>query len=337
MIWAGTYEAKGGAGLQPLADLGGAPQLRDGVREIANASFAAWSPDGAVAYFVDEQEEGQVGAWRRTDDGWSPLGSLGSGGAAPCYLSISPDGTRMAVANYGDGSLGLIALDPGTGALIRPLGHFRPAGTGKDPERQEGPHAHCAIFAEEGRAVYHVDLGLDTVFRHDLDGNGLTGTQVAFQAPAGYGPRHLAFHPDGEHALLVCELAARLLLLRREGTLLRCVQDVPTAPEPVSGENLGGHLAIDEEGIVRVTNRGHDSLVSFALEGGRLAMRGWCHTGGSSPRHFIVDAGTAFIAHEEGECVTRVDLASGRVTARLPVPGAAFLFASPTGERRGAA
>lgn len=117
-----------------------------------------------------------------------------------------------------------------------------------------------------------------------MDDQGIAETQIAFEAPAGYGPRHFLFHPDGVHALLLCELAAKLLLLRRHGSGFQLMEALPTAPEPGAAKNLGGHLAIDASGAVWVSNRGHDSLVEFRLENARLVRQRWFATGSASPR-----------------------------------------------------
>jgi 6-phosphogluconolactonase len=332
VIWIGTYAAKGGAGLESLASANGSLYLGPAEARIVNASFGVWSAQRGIAYFVDERDEGCISAWGRQNGTWIAMGDTESGGSAPCYLSISPDGTRLAVANYGDGTLALIDLDPETGANMTIRDRFQPRGRGPDPDRQDGPHAHCALFGEDGRAIYHVDLGLDRVFRHRLDGQGIADTQIAFEAPAGYGPRHFLFHPDGVHALLLCELAAELLLLRRQGPGFQLVEAVPTAPEPGAAKNLGGHLAIDASGAVWVSNRGHDSLVEFRLEKGRLVRQRWFATGSASPRHFLFAGSAILIAHEEGENVTRLDL-SGRAetsTQTVTVPGAAFLIDTAT-------
>ncbi|MFK4872175.1 lactonase family protein [Novosphingobium sp. ZW T3_23] len=254
MIWIGTFTAKGGAGLQGLERAGGSLSLVPGEARILNASFGVWSAERGIAYFDDERDVGRVSAWHRQSDTWIALGDVESGGSAPCYLSLSPDATRLAVANYGDGTLALIDLDPVTGAVKASCDQFRPQGhgfnAGSDADRQDGPHAHCAVFAQDGRAIYHVDLGLDRIFRHRVDGQEIADTQIAFEAPAGYGPRHLLFHPDGVHALLLCELAAEILLLKRQSFGFELVEAAPSAPEPSESKNRGGHLAIDAAGAI---------------------------------------------------------------------------------------
>ncbi len=147
VIWIGTYAAEGSAGLQSLKSVGGSLSLGPAEARIVNASFGVWSAERSIAYFVDER---RVSAWRRQSGTWSAMGDTESGGSAPCYLSLSPDDTRMAAVNYGDGTLALIDLDPVTGAVQAIRDRFQPQGRGSDPDRKDGPHAHCALFAEDG-------------------------------------------------------------------------------------------------------------------------------------------------------------------------------------------
>lgn len=325
-LWVGTYREQGGLGLYPLVALdpltAGEP-----TPAIGNASFGVWSARHRLAYFVDERDDGRVGAWRRDAEGWVPAGACSTGGAAPCFLSVSNDGSLLAVANYVDGTVGLIGLNPDDGCPEKLIHIYRGDGHGPYPERQEGPHAHCVLFAEDDAALYHVDLGTDRVYRHEVRPAGLANTSVAFQAPPGTGPRHLALLPGGSLALLVCELGARLLLLRRENGCFICLDDAATAPQQSAG-NLGGHLGLMQDGAIYVTNRGHDSLVRFVIEDERLVRQGWWRTGGSSPRHFVIDGTTALVAHEESGGVTRLDL-EGDLTSSFDIPAAAFLIDIP--------
>lgn len=325
-LWAGTYERLGGAGLVPLD----AREQADAVGAIRNASFAVRCPRTDVTYFVNEQDEGEVHAWRQDGGTWTSLGHVPSGGKAPCFLGLSPDETRLAVANYGDGRVGLIELDPERGHLLGLSHVMREQGRGPDPERQQGPHAHCALFSPDGARLFHVDLGLDRVFAWNGSGGGTA--ECVFEAPPGSGPRHLAFHPDGHRALLLSELSATLFLLEWNGEKFEMRDSRSILPEPFSGQNLGGHLAVLEDGSVLVTNRGHDSIVSFAIAHGRLKPVWWEKTGGSSPRHFVVHGRVLVIAHEEDSVVSTVPIPglAGKADAtRRIVPGAVFVLETP--------
>ncbi|VWX55133.1 beta-propeller fold lactonase family protein [Novosphingobium sp. 9U] len=325
--WVGSYREKGGEGFYRLERDGGRLMLTGCERAIEDASYVVWSDRHRLAYMVEEKEEGRIATWR-FDGAWEHVASLPSGGALPCFLSLSPDGHTLACANYGDGTLTTFALDPESGAPRQLLSSYRPSGHGPVPERQEGPHAHCAVFDGDD-VLYHVDLGLDRVFRHELERGRIVASAPAFSAPSGAGPRHLLLHPDAEHDLLVCELSAQLLLLRREGPDFACVGAVPTCPHDGVRDNLGGHLALDRDGTVLVTNRGHDSLVRFAIDGEQLHLREWSHTGGSSPRHLMVDRGQVIVAHEEGGGVAHVSLNAQDACRIANIPGAAFLIEIP--------
>jgi 6-phosphogluconolactonase len=328
-LWVGSYTAKGGKGLYPLhwdntRFIAGDPEPG-----IANASFAVWSARHRLMYVVTEQEDGWIAAWRPGDT-WECIGNVRSGGALPCYLALSHDGRWLACANYGDGSIAIFSIDPGTGAPEQLVSSYRPTGRGPNAERQDGPHAHCVVFARDDRALYHVDLGLDRVFHHELDEGRIVRTDVAFAAPAGSGPRHLLFHPAGV-ALLVCELSAQLMLLRHAGGQLTCLDALLTAPELTGDDNLGGHLAIEANGDILVTNRGHDSLVRFGLRGARLELLAWRHSGGRSPRHLIALGNRAIVAHEEGGGLVSVPLPGhgGESELIAPISGAAFVMDLP--------
>jgi 6-phosphogluconolactonase len=135
------------------------------------------------------------------------------------------------------------------------------------------------------------------------------------------------------HALLLTELSAELLLLRRDGAAFKLLDSVKTLPEP-HDDNLGGHLAVEADGRIFVTNRGHDSLVVFTIADGRLDRRGWVYTGEASPRHFQLGADDVLVAHEEGGALslvpqpgTIVDGAGARQI--VPLPGAVFIIEIP--------
>lgn len=328
MLWVGTYAAKGGEGLHPIAD----GRLEPANSQIVNASWGVWSARTRTAYFVDEQEAGRVTAWTPGPNAWEPRGSCESGGSLPCYLALSPRGDRLAVANYGDGTVTLISVDLASGALGGIVGLARHAGHGPNPERQEGPHAHCVLWDESGERLFHVDLGLDQVFSYTTADGRLGDAEVAFQALPGLGPRHLLLHPDGRHALLLAELASELLLIERTPAGFSLVHSLSTLPEAHEG-NLAGHLALGPAGRILVTNRGHDSLAAFGIVGGQLVPDGWVRTGGSSPRHFQVVGDAALVAHEKSGTVALVEMpradGAGGVARSVPVPGSAFIFEIP--------
>src|SRR3990167_561281 len=118
-FWIGTYSANGGEGLiSATIDEAGRIEIEGAESRIVDASYGLWCADLQTAWFVCEQEAGQVSGWRLENDRWVPLGSVSTGGAAPCFLDISPDHSLLAVANYESGSVATIVLDAATGAPL---------------------------------------------------------------------------------------------------------------------------------------------------------------------------------------------------------------------------
>lgn len=332
-IFTGTYARDGRAGLYPLLVDGTGWRLGSPFAALPNSSFAAFDPARAMGYFVDERPGGLLRLCRWNGGGWQTLGHYPTGGDEPCYVALSPGGTRAAVANYASGSLALYTLDragvpQGTPWL------WQGEGRGPHPERQAGPHIHCTIFDGEGR-LYAVDLGTDRILAFDLAADGTAAPPtIAYQATPGSGPRHLVLHPRLPVAYLVSELASTLTVLDRVGSgfATRLVHRIQ--PHDYGGDNLGGHLSLSGDGTrLYVSNRGHDSIAAFAIDAaGDLALLQHAPSHGASPRCFaLLEAhGLCVVANEAAEtiAVLALDRAGllGEVQAVLPLPGAAFPF-----------
>jgi len=331
----GAYSRGGASGLHTLVRDANGWRL-DGVYQGArDASFGAQSAKFGQFYLVDEQHNGTLGVFREVDGQCERLALELTRGAAPCHVALSRCERWAAVANYGSGSVALFQLAPEDGLPMGPAAVLEHQGRGPDPERQNGPHAHCTAFAPDGRWLYHTDLGADLVLatRFDPD-RGPFETAPVFEARPGSGPRHLLLIPDQPLALLLCELASTLTLLRRNGGAFEAIQTLSTLPVDFEGESLGGHLTINAAADrIYVSNRGHDSIAVFDLNaGGELKLRQHIASGGASPRHcLLIEAQRLLlVAHERDGRITAfsVDEEGGLSTLGqvAEVPGAAFLL-----------
>ena len=142
-------------------------------------------------------------------------------------------------------------------------------------------------------------------------------------SPAGAGPRHLLFHPNGHLAFLVSELGNLISTLRWDAkTGFRLLDTLSTLPPGDTGRGPNGDLAAairltpDLQRIV-ISNRGENSLVSFDFDEttGRLALKGRTLLPGSWPRDFIFVTETLALAAMErsGEVHTlRYETATGK-------------------------
>lgn len=330
-LFVGTYAAEGGAGLVPLIHDKARDVWSTGepVPQITGASFGV--VDRGRTLFVDE-EQGRLGQFDPAG-GWQMVASCLSGGEAPCHVAVDPQGEWAAVANYGSGTVTLFRLEK---QLRGPVARHQNEGSGPDPDRQEGPHAHWVGFTPDGSRLLCVDLGCDRVIslKVDRERGALQAPEAFYCAPAGSGPRHLAFHPELPLAYLVSELAATLTVLHLEPAGCRAGTVLPL---PSSGDTLGGAIAIDPAGArLYATSRGHDTIAAYALDAaGEPAPIATVSSGGASPRHLCLTPQHLFCANEQAGSVAIFRLDDrGRPTEPqvLDLPGAAFTIALPAGE-----
>ncbi len=121
-----------------------------------------------------------------------------------------------------DGTLGNAASvinDAGpigpTRAASAPPGSFAFSG-------HDRTHAHMIQSDPSGQFVLHVDLGLDKIFvnRFDQSSGMLTPNDPPFvELPAGDGPRHFHFHPNGKWFYSVQEEGSTVAVYNYDATL----------------------------------------------------------------------------------------------------------------------
>ncbi len=313
--------------------------------ELKDPSYLVASEDGRLLHAVSEADDrldgtsGSVGSYaidRRTGD-LSFLGALPVEGSAPCHLCADETGRFLFTANYGSGSVSVVALD-GEGRPGQVLQVLRHAGSGPDPMRQEGPHAHFVGLTPDGKHLCAVDLGLDRLFLHPLDPDaGIRASDADPCVPMtpGSGPRHLAFRPDGRYAYTVHELDSTVhaFACSTDGPVFREIQRLSTLPADAAGGNSCAALRVSADGrFLYASNRGHDSIAVFRIDAdsGRLSFTAAVPTLGKHPRDFALDPEGRFLLvadqHSDRIAVFSVDAATGIPT---PLEGAVDV-ASPT-------
>ncbi|GGM56015.1 hypothetical protein GCM10012275_28930 [Longimycelium tulufanense] len=327
----------GGPGLAVLAlnHRTGEPRQERVVDLGTNPSFLAPAPSGRTLYAVNEVDDGLVTALGLGPDGLRPLGVQPTLGALPCHLSVDPSGGFLLTANYGSGSIVVhpIAPDGGLGEATDLVQH---TGSGLDPQRQEGPHAHQVLGDPSGRWVLAVDLGSDSVLVHRLDPRrGRLHTHAGARLRPGSGPRHLAFHPTGRFAYLVGELDSTLIVCRwdPENGKLRPERTLPTVAETIGSRNYPAAVVVSGDGrFCYVSNRGHDSIATFALSDGGASARllGTMPSGGSWPRDLALDPSGRhlYACNERGHSVVCFKVTAR--TGQLHATGAQLATRAPS-------
>lgn len=298
-FYVGTYAsqkgaASGGQGLYPLTFSRAHKTWTLGTPDpiAQNISFGVYSPRHKLYYLLDEQADGRLGVFAHGDKAWEKRREVSSRGDSPCYISLDAHEQTLGIANYNTGDVVFYSLDKG-GLPIEPAVIRQNSGKGPDADRQQGPHAHCVKFAPDQTAVYSTDLGTDQVLIYPFEAaTGKVGeARVALQAPGGLGPRHLAFHPNGKTAYVVCEMGNCVLALERQadGTFT-LLQQISSLPAGFTGHSQAAHLVLNARGDrLYMSNRGHNSIGVFAIgEDGHLSLLQMSPTLGDWPRFFLM-------------------------------------------------
>jgi len=280
--------------------------------KTVNPSYLAVSTDHRHVYAVNElpgdngpaSQRGGISAFSfdPASGQLSFLNEVSAEGNDPCYLSLSPDGKYLTTANYS------VAADPGGSFAVFPLaadGRVGNAvltvhheGSGPVKGRQDGAHVHSTVFSPDGRYLFAQDLGADKLYAYHYTPDGSRGligpTDTRYTGmPAGSGPRHLVFGPDGKYAYLTSELTATVSTLRYDDGKLTPIQSLPLT-EPGFKGTVGAaavHLSPDGR-FVYATNRGDaNEIVIFSIDpaNGHLKLVGRQSSLGQAPREFAID------------------------------------------------
>lgn len=224
------------------------------------------------------------------------LNQQSSGGGEPCHVVVDRTGRNALAANYGGGSIAVLPVKE-NGSLGEATAFVQHQGSSANKERQEAPHAHFITPDPANRFALTCDLGLDKVLVYRFDAS--QGTLAANDPPAatltaGSGPRHLAFHPKGRWVYVINELSSTMTVFSynaRQGALKE-LQTISTLPDGFKGDSSTAEVQVHPSGkFVYGSNRGHDSIVVFAVDKktGQLKLLQHQSTLGKTPRHFTLD------------------------------------------------
>ena len=299
------------------------------IAEISNPSYLALDPTLRHLYSVNEMTDGAVSAYviNQANGSLTPLNTLvPTNGQDTTHLSVQPSGHYLFAASYTSGNFQVFQIN-GDGSIGAMTDNFQSVGngTGPNPARQEGPHAHQILTDLDGNHVFGVDLGADKVNVWNLDpGTGkLIPNTVPFAPIAsGSGPRHMAFHPDRQHAYVLSELASSVTVFDYDPVRAAFVwkQTISTLPPDFTGTNTTAEIRIHPNGrFLYNTNRGHNSVTTFEIEPetGELEVIGWESTRGEWPRGMNIDPSGTFLyaanQNTDNIAVFRIHPASGKL------------------------
>ena len=275
----------------------------------------AGKKSGAVSAFAVDQKTGELRF----------LNQQPSLGGSPCYVVVDNSGKSVLVANYSGGNVAVFPVKrDGSLGSASDVKQFK--GSSINPDRQEGPHAHCIVLDPTNRFAYSCDLGTDRIMIFRFDGQRgklIPNEKPWIQVKPGAGPRHLTFHPSAKYAYVINEMHATVTVFIRDprrGTLKE-LQTVPTLPAGFMAENTSADIHVSPDArFLYCSNRGHDSIAAFKIDprNGSLSFIAHESSRGKAPRNFGIDpTGTFLLAanqHSDNIVSFRLDRKTGRLS-----------------------
>lgn len=274
------------------------------VAESVNPSFLAVDPKEQFLFAVNE-----VGQYMNIEGGAVSAFSIDSKtgnltflnhqttqGADPCHLVVDAAGKHILVANYSGGSVAVLPFN-NRGQLGAATSFVQHIGSSVNSARQSEPHAHSINLSPDNRYALAADLGTDEILIYQFDsqrGQLTPNDPAAAPVTAGAGPRHFAFHPNGQRVYVINELASSITVFRyyEDRGALETLQEISTLPKTFDGSTSTAEIQVHPSGnFVYGSNRGHDSIAIFSVnpQTGTLLARGHVSTGGQTPRNFTID------------------------------------------------
>jgi len=296
--------------------------------ETKSPSFVAIHPNLKFLYAVNEGGgKGSIAAFSidAKTGNLTLLNSQPSGGGGPCHLVVDATGKAVLAANYGGGSCCSIPI-MADGSLAEPASIIQHKGKSKLPN-QQGPHAHSINLDKANKFAFCADLGLDKilVYKFDADKGTLTPHDPpALDTPAGSGPRHFAFHPQGKAAYICGEMSMTIIACDYDADkgVLTQKQILSTLPEGAAGAKglSTAEVVVHQSGqFVYVSNRGHNSIAMFKIDqkNGHLSLVGHQNHKVRTPRNFAIEPTGQYmlVANQDGNSVVsfRIDQKTGEL------------------------
>lgn len=271
-----------------------------------NPSFVVATPDGKMAYSVNEFNDGRQGVSsyaikgdfiRRLDS--VIINKEEADGEDPCNILYTGD--AIVTSNYTGGTVTAFFLN--SAGRIKDLSQAISASkehklkglkTGK-----EKAHMHCALFSPDQKYIFVTNLGNDCIHRFErgADGWPLGKGTVAWKAGSitHLGPRHMVFSADGRFAYLLCELSDDLIVFSYNNGDLKQIQTLSA----YDGKGHGSadiHISTDGRFLYTSHRLNQDGISVFSIdkETGLVKRAGFRNTG-THPRNFAITPNGRFL------------------------------------------
>ena len=224
-------------------------------------------------------------------------------GAGTCH--VAEMNGYVYAANYMSGNIFGVKVMP-DGSLGKVVAEIQHEGSGPNPNRQTKTYAHSVNPVPGDNMLIAADLGADKFFcyRQNDDGSLTPDKDTPFlTAPAGGGPRHLAFNPDGNRFYAVMEMGVTLAGYKKVGGIWEYDFEYPLLDGPFTEADTAADIHFISSGKrLYASVRGQNLISLFNVaESGSVTLVGSYPTCGKRPRNFCItpDEKYMLIANQE--------------------------------------
>lgn len=232
----------------------------------------------------------------------------------PVYLHIDRSGKFLLMASFNGNQAATYRLNDDLTVTNAPSTVIA---TDKNP--------HSLLTDASDRFVYIPNMGGNLVQQYAFDKE--TGALNPLRLPAvtaalGDGPRHLAFHPIKPWLFVVNETGGTVTSYRHDvfhGGIM-AIERYSTLPADFKGRNTAADIHVRHDGkFLYTSNRGHDSIATFAIEQDTGKLKPLGHTPTEkTPRAFELDPTGSFLiaaGQSSNQLATyRIDRQTGLLT-----------------------
>ncbi|MDZ4807788.1 MAG: lactonase family protein [Bacteroidota bacterium] len=278
--------------------------------KTSNPSFVTFSPNGKFVYAVHETapQDGKGGdiaafTFNKETGILTFINRQLSGGDHPCHVETDKTGKWLFASNYSSGSLSILPIKTdGSLGIATTIQH---TGSGKNLQRQKGPHTHGAIISDDNRYLFVTDLGIDKVMIYSFDANTgklIPSKQPYVQSVQGSGPRLFTFHPNNKFAYVIEELTGTVSVYKYKKGKLNVTERISTMRQYDTSFAGSADIHVSPDGkFLYASNRGDvNTIAIFSInkKDGRLTLLGHQSTLGKTPRNFSIDPSGKFLLCE---------------------------------------
>jgi len=288
----------------------GSAKIVQSVKGVQGTTYFQLDKEGQFLYSVigEKRDVKSVSAVVRFPLGGGRIGAMERLAdlpcEAPCHVSLTPDGSRVAVAAYCSATACTVGID---GKDLKTF-VFPDDAMGPNKKRQSKAFAHQTFYLPDGRLGV-VDLGCDRIWFFDPR-TMKRDTTLEIKADPGDGPRHAIVSKDGKFLFVLNELGSSVTSysiprstlppssLPRVGKWSMLPTDYACwEPDGLTLASKAAAIKLTEDGkILMASNRGHDSIAFYVVNAdGTLTLKNIARLTGKFPRDFELMPGEKFM------------------------------------------